>query len=399
MTDAVVGKYQLLGLRLGRLVPGYVDCWIGDPQAARRVAEEPRPRPEELRRQAGDLLAAVPDSDLAPERQQFLTAQLGAMAHAAGRLAGEQASLLAEIEQCFDVTVRTREPAWYRALHDELAEVLPGTSSLRDRLVAYRGSLRVPRDLLAPAVAAVAEALRSVLGPALGLPGAESVEYAVVADRPWNAFNEYLGGFRSRITLNADAGHWTTGLVIGATHEAYPGHHADHCLKEQGLLGRRGWGEHAISLVNTPQALVAEGTAEMGLAAALGEGWGTWTEQVLRPLGLVFDGAQAERVDRVMWQLTEARQDAALMLHDHGADPDDVVDFLSRWMLVDTATARQAVRFMSDPLWRAYTTTYIEGRRLVADWLAARPAGEPMLARYRRLLTEPVLPATLRQAA
>src|SRR5215468_4725453 len=103
MTDAVVGKYQLLGLRLGRLVPGYVDCWIGDPQAARRVAEEPRPRPEELRRQAGDLLAAVPDSDLAPERQQFLTAQLGAMAHAAGRLAGEKASLLAEIEQCFDV--------------------------------------------------------------------------------------------------------------------------------------------------------------------------------------------------------------------------------------------------------------------------------------------------------
>jgi hypothetical protein len=397
MDQDVVTDYQQLGLRIGRLLPGYVDCWIGDPQLAARVAAEPAPDPARLAEHARGLADSVPGADLEPARCRFLQAQLGAMALAAARLAGVQLPFRAEVEQYFDVAVRPRDPGWYQRRHDDLDDVLPGSGQLRDRLTAYRDSVRVPAELLHPAVVAVAEALRSRLREPLRLPPAETVQYAVVRDRPWNAFNEYLGGFRSRITLNADAGHWATGLVIGATHEAYPGHHAEHCLKEQGLLDRRGHGEHAIALVNTPQALVAEGTAELGLTAALGPGWGRWAQDVLRPVGLHFDGARAERVDTLMWQLTEARQDAAVLLHEHQREPAAVLEFLEHWMLIDRASARQALKFMSDPLWRAYTTTYVEGRRLVADWLAARPAGQSALERHHRLLTESLLPADLRQ--
>jgi hypothetical protein len=91
------------------------------------------------------------------------------------------------------------------------------------------------------------------------------------------------------------------------------------------------------------------------------------------------------------------RQDAALMLHARGAGEDDVVAYLRRWMLLDEAQARHAVRFLTHPLWRAYTTTYAEGSRLVGAWLAAAPPGAARTRRYGRLLREPLLPTRLRQ--
>jgi hypothetical protein len=388
VSEPAVRAYLRLGLRFGRLVNGYVDCWTGDPALAREVADEPAPDPAELARQAVQQSAALPDSGLSANRQRFLAAQLRALACAGRRLAGQPIPFLAEVEEYFDVPARLSDPARYAALHDELAALLPGAGPLYERLVVFRDRDRVAAELLGPAVRAVSGGLRERLGTELALPATETIEYAVVRDKPWNAFNEYLGGFRSRISLNADAGHWKSGLTIVASHEAYPGHHAEHCLKP-----RRP--EHAISLVNTPQSLVSEGAAELGLRV-LGAGWGPWTAQLLRPLGLDFDGPLAERVDEVMQELTEVRQDAAILFHDRGWPADRVVDFLARWMLVDTVRARQALRFMADPLWRAYVTTYVEGRRLVGRWLAAGPPGEPVVRRHRRLLADQWLPATLR---
>jgi hypothetical protein len=391
----VIREYLMLGLRFGRLVDGYVDSWFGDATLSRLVADEPLPEPADLIRQADTLADAVAGSALAEERKCFLTAQLRGLRCAARKLAGDRIGFLAEVEEYFDVRIGPSDLGRYAALHDELADLLPGPGPLHERLVEFRARARLPGDVLGPAIEAVSAALRSRLAADLSLPAAECIEYVIATDRPWNAFNEYLGGFRSRITVNADAGHWTSGLAIVVSHEAYPGHHAERCLKEQGLVRERGHDEHSIALVNTAQCLVSEGTGELGLAV-VGAGWGTWLEDVLRPLGLRLDGPLAERVDGIMQRLTEVRQDAAIMLHDRGVAPHAVVDFMSRWMLVDTRSAERMLRFLADPLWRAYATTYVEGRRLVERWLDARPAGEPLARRYRQLLTEPLHPATLR---
>jgi hypothetical protein len=94
--------------------------------------------------------------------------------------------------------------------------------------------------------------------------------------------------------------------------------------------------------------------------------------------------------------LLAVRQDAALMLHDRGADQADVQTYLQRWLLVPEPRARQMVRFLADPLWRAYTTTYVEGYRLLRGWLDARPPAQPLSQRYLRLLDEPLIPSALR---
>ncbi len=115
-------------------------------------------------------------------------------------------------------------------------------------------------------------------------------------------------------------------------------------------------------------------------------------------------GARRDRPDASIRTLVEAlevaarplnavRQNAAIMLHDEGADADEVLEYLQRWALVSEQRARQMLRFMSDPLWRAYTSTYVEGERLLRPWLAARPAGQSAMHRFQRLLDEPLTPA------
>jgi len=149
-------------------------------------------------------------------------------------------------------------------------------------------------------------------------------------------------------------------------------------------------------LVNTPQCLMAEGLADLGLRAAVGSGWGPWAEEILGDLGLRMDGELAERLELAAAGLLGVRQDAALMLHDQRADPADVLAYLQRWLLVSEARARQILRFLSDPLWRAYTSTYVEGYRLLHTWLDARPPAEPLEQRYLRLLDEPLIPSAIR---
>ena len=86
------------------------------------------------------------------------------------------------------------------------------------------------------------------------------------------------------------------------------------------------------------------------------------------------------------------------MLHDEHRDIDEVAAYLSRWLLVSDDRARQMLRFLSSPLWRAYTSTSVEGYRLLRAWIDNRPAGVSLTERFGRLLDEPLIPSSLRVA-
>ena len=64
-------------------------------------------------------------------------------------------------------------------------------------------------------------------------------------------------------------------LLRLAIHETYPGHHTERATKEQRLSIDAGWAEEAIQLVPTPQALVSEGIAEIGLDVKKSKGTST----------------------------------------------------------------------------------------------------------------------------
>ena len=391
----IAREYVLLGLRFDRLEDGFVDAFTGDPALRRQVADEPAPLPAQLAARARDLRADLASAGLPADRTEFLAGQLTALECSARRFDGQAVGFVEEVESYFGVRIEPGEEDVYAAAHARLDALLPGTGDLATRYATYRGVDECPPDQLDRVVHALSSALRDVVRSGYGLPPDETVEYVVVTDQPWSGFNYYLGGMRSKVAINADLPHRLAQLPHLVAHESYPGHHTEHCRKERGLVGQDGREEHALFLVNTPECLIAEGLADLGIPATVGARWGQWAQEVYADLRLPFDGGLAAQIADAVHDLDRVRQDAALLLHDRGAGPDEVVAFLTRWLLVTERRARQSLRFLSHPLWRAYTTTYVEGYRLLSDWLDARPAGQPIGARFVRLLDEPLTPGRI----
>jgi hypothetical protein len=388
-------EYVRLGLRFDRLEPGFVDAYTGDPRIRAQVDDEPAPTPARLRDQARGLLGELDVSGLADDRAEYLRGQLTGLECTARTLAGEPVGFLDEVSAYFQVEVTLGDPDAYAAAHAELETLLPGGGPLAERYAAYRRREECPPDRLADAVHALSSALRDRVRGRYGLPEVETVRYEVVTDQPWSGFNYYEGDYTSRVAINADLPHRMGQLPHLVAHEAYPGHHTEHCRKERGLVERAERLEHTVFLVNTPECLMAEGLADLGVEAAIGEGWGPWAAEILADLGLHLDGHLSERISAAAAPLNRVRQDAAILLHDRAADPDDVVAYLERWSLVSADRARQQLRFLTHPLWRAYISTYVEGFDLLSAWLAARPEGQSVADRFVRLLDEPLTPAAV----
>jgi hypothetical protein len=388
-------EYVRLGLRFDRLESGFVDAYTGDPRVRAEVLDEPSPTPTQLRNQVRGLLRELDSAGLTDDRTAYLRGQLTGLECSARKMSGEPVGYVDEVASYFQVDVELGDPAVYAAAHAELEGLLPSDGTLAERFAVHRRREECPPDRLEAAVLALSSALRDRVRVDYGLPELETVAYEVVTDQPWSGFNYYEGGFRSRVAINADLPHRLGQLPHLAAHESYPGHHTEHCRKELGLVDKEGRAEHTVFLVNTPECLMAEGLADLGIEATVAGGWGPWAAEILADLGLRFDGELAERVSAAAAPLNRVRQDAAILLHDRGADPDEVVAYLRRWSLVSTERARQQLRFLTHPLWRAYITTYVEGFDLLARWLADRPEGSSLADRFLRLLDEPLTPAVV----
>ncbi|MGY1727562.1 DUF885 domain-containing protein [Geodermatophilus sp. SYSU D01062] len=388
-------EYVRLGLRFDRLESGFVDAYTGEKRIRAEVESEPAPTPQGLRDQARALLQELDPAALPADRAAFLRGQLTGLECSARKMSGEPVGFLDEVRSYFQVDLTLGDPAAYAVAHAELDGLLPGEGSLAERYAAHRRREECPPQRLEAAVHALSSALRDRVRGRYGLPEAETVRYEVVTDKPWSGFNYYEGDFRSRVAINADLPHRLSQLVHLVAHESYPGHHTEHCRKERGLVERAGHLEHTVFLVNTPECLMAEGLADLGVDAAVGDGWGPWSAEVLGDLGLRFDGHLAERIAAAAAPLNRVRQDAAVLLHDRGADADEVAAYIQRWSLVSPDRARQQLRFLTHPLWRAYITTYVEGYDLLHRWLGARPADQDVADRFVRLLDEPLTPAVV----
>ncbi|OQS17431.1 DUF885 domain-containing protein [Nocardia donostiensis] len=391
----LVTDYLRLGLAFDRLESGFVDAYTGDPALRREVANAPAPQPRDLAKRAAELRAELPSAGLAGERTEFLDVHLRAMECSGRKFAGDDIGFVDEVRAYFDVDIAPGNTDDYRDAHRKMDEVLAGDGPLAERVAAHRKADEIPPERLPACVEAFSGALRELVRARHPLPDHEHVTYEVVGDKPWSGFNYYLGNYRSTVAINSDLRQHMANLPRLIAHEAYPGHHTEHCRKEAGLVAA-GQAEQTLFLVNTPQCLMAEGLADLALRSIVGPGWGRWAQEIYADLGLRFDGERAERLAEASAQLLGVRQDAALLLHDQHRDPDEVAAFLERWNLTTPDRARQSLRFLSSPLWRAYISTYVEGYRLLGGWLDRAPDDDERADRFRRLLDEPLVPSAVR---
>lgn len=390
-----VTAYLQLGLAFDRLEPGFVDAYTGDPVLRREVETAPAPAPMDLANRAVALRQDVVGSALPARRREFIAAHLRALEVSGRKFAGEQVGFVDEVQAYFDVRIAKGDQDGYREAHRLLELALPGPGTLAERMDAHRRSQQVPPEQLTEAVHAFSSALRDLVRSRYPLPEQETVEYEIVTDKPWSGFNYYLGGYRSRVAINADLPQQLSHLPALIAHEAYPGHHTEHSRKEAGLVAA-GEREQTLFLVNTPQCLMAEGLADLALEAIVGPEWAQWAAGIYAELGIRFDAETAAAISTASKQLLTVRQDAALMLHDEHRSVDDVAAYLQRWSLASRDRAQHQLRFLSSPLWRAYISTYVEGYQLLSTWLAVADDAPARAERFRRLLDEPLIPSSLR---
>lgn len=398
--EGLVRRYLALGLALGRHVEGLVDAYYG-PAELQAQADQGTPRPpaelaDEARRLLADLQAGLPldDGGGTPDgadasRRRWIEAQVRGLQTTAMRLDGAEIGYADEVEACYGVRPSPVPEDVLADAHRRLQAVLPGSGPLAERLTTWREAHAVPVDRLPAAIASLAGDLRERTAGMIGLPDGEHVDFELVSGRPWSGFNWYRGGLRSTVAVNTDLPVLSLSLPHLVAHEAYPGHHTEHSRKEVGLVRRRRWLEETIFLVGTPQCLLAEGLADLGLEVVVGHHHQAFATSHFRPLGIRYDGEVAEQVAEAGEVLAAARANAAWRLHAEGADRVTVTAELARWAMLAPARAAKLVEFLVHPTWRAYVTCYVDGLRLCRRFV------DGDASRFVRLVSEQLVPADL----
>lgn len=398
MIDEAAREYILIGLGLDRLEAGIVDSYYGPPELRDEAAQQDS-SPLSLASRAAKLRSRLDDLTDEAQRRDWLDRQLVAMETLAHRMGGVEMPYIEEVERCFDARPEPTPPEAYAQVRQELNDLLPGTGDLRSRIDQRDERLTIPNDRLAAIADWLATELRNESAAVWPLPEGDDLVINLVNDQPWKAYNWYDGGLRSRIEINTDLPMRAPQLIGTMSHETFPGHHLEHAWKEARLVRERGYIEASVLLINTPEAYISEGLAEVGHKLLLSdERW----QELLLGIGeraeIDLDASNVEREWRIAQALRQLRgsgADAALQLHVALRPREDVLKFLEQDALHTATQAEKSLDFITHPLWRTYVFCYSGGERLLTPWCAAAGDMDAQQKRYFRLLTEQLTPSAV----
>ena len=375
----VASRYIQLTLGLARHDPSLVDHWL-------ITAPDSPPRREpvvtlraEVDRLAADLAVVLPRTQ-GDDRQRaaHLEGQIRALQLVARRLMGESLPFTAEARLGLGIEPTRPNLVAIERARAALDAELPGPGPLAERVTRFRASFIVPppnRDAtMRAALTACREATRAA---GLPLPDDEAIELAWADGLPWDAHARYLGGHRTRITVNASQPLDLARALRLACHEGYPGHHAQYIWTADAPVAGRGWTELALVPGFGPDLLIAEGAAEAGADLALppDERPAVYRDALAPAAGLT--GLTDDDLQRL------ARIEALL------ADIEPVIGDIAGAYLDNRTTAAAAAQRLADEALlvdpdafvafierrRTRLLAYSEGRRLVHDAISRHGIG------------------------
>ena len=394
MSDELGSAYPRLALRIERHLPGYIDAYFGPPEWKAQVeAEDPQPL-YALSAQAGELLSEAQRLPAA-QRRRFLCKQLSAMQTTLRILAGERIAFRDEVQGLYDISPARVDDVLFEAALKELDDLLPGDGTIQERLRARRQRFAVPAERALDLFHVAIDEVRRRTRALFSLPDGEAVDIRLVNDKPWAAYNWYLGGHRSLIEVNADSPAHANALTELMAHEGYPGHHAEHASKEKRLYEDNGWTEACVQLINAPECVISEGIATTASEIIFDDGeLEAWSRAELYPRAGVNDDLPLEIVQRIRtlsYVLRGASDNAALLLHEEGMPAEEVLTYLMRFSTRTPDELQRYMRFLKDRVFRSYAFTYAAGRKLLEQVFARHDK----IAVFRRVLAEPLTPADL----
>ncbi len=402
--DELAREYVRLVLALGVHDPDAVDAYYGPVPLQAQVAAQAASI-DDVRRDVAALRArlealAVPPDERGAWRLRMLKAQTRALQMRAAMRAGERVSFDEESAALYDAVAPTHDEAHFDRLLGALDEALPGTGPVTERYERFRAAFVIPHAKVDAVFRAAIDECRTRTRAHVLLPSGEEFTLEYVTAKPWSGYNWYKGAYRSVIQVNTDLPIYIDRALDLACHEGYPGHHVYNALLEQELVRGRGWIEWAVYPLFSPQSLIAEGTANFGIAVAFPGGERLAFERdVLFPLA-GLDPSQAARyreVQELAGRLAYAGNEAARRYLDGRATATEAVTWLERYALMSRERAEQRVRFFDR--YRSYVINYNLGEDLVKAYVDGQGGVAPAPARrwdvFADLLRQPRLPGEL----
>ena len=139
---------------------------------------------------------------------------------------------------------------------------------LAARVDAFQNRYVIPTDKVGAVMEAGIAACKAKTEQHLKLPAGERFDLEFVTKKPWSGYNWYKGDAHSLIQINTDLPIYISRALDLGCHEGYPGHHVLNSLLEEKLTKGKGWVEFSIYPLFSPQSLIAEGSANYGIALA-----------------------------------------------------------------------------------------------------------------------------------
>jgi len=395
--DTFGTDYLRIAFGIERHFPGFIDAYVGPDELKAAADMEPMPSLAALHHQVRALHEQLPSQGYPATRQQYLDKQLTAIDMVVRTLQGDVVPYRDEVAACFDIDIAMEPESTFAAAIAELEEIVPGRGPLLERTNAWRDQYIVDNATARAGFDLILNETRNRTLDIVDLPAGEEIELAFVIDKPWSGYNWYLGNAKSLVEINVDLPLRANAMTDLTAHEGYPGHHTEHSLKDRNLYQARGYAEHAIHLINTPECVISEGIATVAEEQIFpGDEGIVFKSEVLYPaMGVQGDPEREERIETLFGKLRAVAGNAAILRHEQGATESEVIDYLMRWELTPKERAERRFLFIDDPLWRPYIFTYFAGRDLVRDYLGNGPRSQ-RIERFRYALTEQITPSWLR---
>lgn len=383
--DAAARRFVILGIALGKHDPAYVDAYYG-PDTLKAIGERVGDSLDvpAIRVVAESLLAFLGDStgvkrdSLTRLRHAYLRGQVTAMIARARFLEGDTLAFDDEARALFGAAPPTHPDTYFDSLLSELDALLPGREPLAERLQRFRARVTIPSARVDTVFKRAIAECRARTQRHLLLPPGERFDLEYVQGTSWNAYNWYKGRYHSLIQVNTDLPIAIDRALDLACHEGYPGHHVYNALLEETLVDGRGWVEFSLYPLYSPQSLIAEGSANLGIDMAFPAAERVAFERdSLFPLA-GLDPSLAEvnaRVSRINERLNYARNEVARRYLGGQLDRAGAEAAMARYWLGTPEAAAKTVRFID--AYRSYVINYNYGRDRVQQWVEARAGADP----------------------
>ena len=400
--DTIAEDYVKLVLAVGQHDADFVDAYYGPPEW-KKGADASKVPMTDLSANAAALSAVLqkqpaPGDEMAKLRRQYLRRQLAAVSARLRMLRGERLTFDEESQALYDATAPTQPESHFEQILASLEKRFPGTGPLVERYDAYRRAFIIPKEKLDQVFKTAIAACRERTVKQLALPAEESFTVEYVTGKSWSGYNWYQGNFRSLIQVNTDLPVYIDRAIDLACHEGYPGHHVYNVLLEKHLVRDRGWKEFTVYPLFSPQSLIAEGTANYGIAVAFpGDERIEYERKVLFPAAGLDPNRVREyyEVQALVDKLAYAGNEAARRYINKEIDATQAAEWLERYALMPRARAQQRVRFFDQ--YRSYVINYNLGKDMVAKYIEGKADNDATRRwqEFGKLLSSPRLPSGL----